>query len=406
MSKEKTAVWVVKLAFVNLMVLAFLGVVLRYKIAFSLPFIQQKHLLHAHSHFAFSGWVGQMIMTCILLTFKSHFSDKINSTFQRILILNSLFSYAQLIAFTLQGYGLYSIVFSSITTLLSYYFGIKYWQVCNKSIHHLGAKFFKAAIVFNMFSSLGTGSLVYLMINHISYAEWYLASVYFFLHFQYNGFFIFSIVGFFFTLLYQWNVPVKNANKTFWTMAISLPFAYLLSIIWANLPWYIYTFAVIAALVQFSSWIHVLRIFLINNVIQKNLKGIAKWLIWIAFFAGTIKFTLQLLSVIPSVSQYAFGFRPIVIAYLHLVLLGFVSLFLIGYFIQNAYLTYQKGFVFSVIFFLLGILGNEVILMFQGLSFFGFWSPSHSNELLLGMAVLMFFGLVGMNFNISNKNSY
>lgn len=397
MSKEKIANWVNKLALVNLMILAFLGVVLRYKIAFSLPFIQQKHLLHGHSHFAFSGWVSQMIMTCILLTFQAHISNKLNSIFQRILILNALFSYAQLIAFTLQGYGLYSIVFSSITTVMSYYFGILFWQICNKSIHHQGAKFFKAAIVFNMISSIGTGSLVYLMINHISHAEWYLASVYFFLHFQYNGFFIFSILGFFFTLLHQWNVSVKDQIQLFWMMTISLPFAYLLSIIWVNLPWYIYTFAVFAALTQFITWMKVLRIFSLSLVIQKKLQGIAKWLFWLAFLAGTIKFTLQLASVVPSVSQYAFGFRPIVIAYLHLVLLGFVSLFLIGFFIQHSQLTYKRGFVLSIILFLLGILGNELLLMFQGLSFFGFWSPSHSNELLLGMAGMMFLGLLGVN---------
>jgi fucose 4-O-acetylase-like acetyltransferase len=108
--------------------------------------------------------------------------------------------------------------------------------------------------------------------------------------------------------------------------------------------------------------------------------------------------------VIPSVSQYAFGFRPIVIAYLHLVLLGFISLFLIGYFIQLGYLKISNRMRVGLLFFLLGILGNELVLMFQGLSFFGFWSPPHSNELLLVMAGMMFVGM--FLINISNKNSY
>ena len=42
-----------RIAVFNLL-LAF-GVLLRYKIAYSLPFMQQKHMLHAHSHFAFTG---------------------------------------------------------------------------------------------------------------------------------------------------------------------------------------------------------------------------------------------------------------------------------------------------------------------------------------------------------------
>ena len=47
-----------RISLFNLMLVAFLGMILRYKILFSLPFLDQKHLLHAHSHFAFSGWVG------------------------------------------------------------------------------------------------------------------------------------------------------------------------------------------------------------------------------------------------------------------------------------------------------------------------------------------------------------
>ena len=50
----------------NLMLVALLGVTLRYKIAFSLPFIDQQNLLHGHSHFAFAGWVTQALMTLLV----------------------------------------------------------------------------------------------------------------------------------------------------------------------------------------------------------------------------------------------------------------------------------------------------------------------------------------------------
>ena len=35
---------------------------MRYKIAYYLPFIEQANFLHAHSHFAFSGWITQVLM--------------------------------------------------------------------------------------------------------------------------------------------------------------------------------------------------------------------------------------------------------------------------------------------------------------------------------------------------------
>ena len=56
----QTGKWI-RICLLNLFLVALLGVVLRYKIAFSLPFIDQRNLLHAHSHFAFAGWISQSI---------------------------------------------------------------------------------------------------------------------------------------------------------------------------------------------------------------------------------------------------------------------------------------------------------------------------------------------------------
>ncbi len=49
-----------QISFLNLLIVSLLGVTLRYKIAFSFPYLDQKHLLHGHSHFAFAGWVTQI----------------------------------------------------------------------------------------------------------------------------------------------------------------------------------------------------------------------------------------------------------------------------------------------------------------------------------------------------------
>ena len=61
----------------------------------------------------------------------------------------------------------------------------------------------------------------------------------------------------------------------------------------------------------------------------------ARIILTLSFLALTIKFMLQSGSVIPSLSTLAFGFRPIVIGYLHLVLLGFTTLFLLGSMLED-----------------------------------------------------------------------
>ena len=104
-----------KISLINLIIVASIGVVLRYKIAFSLPFINQKHLLHGHSHFAFSGWISMAIMTMLVEYLKSQSFTDAYKRYKWILYANLFTAYGMLIAFPIEGYGLYSIVFSTLS---------------------------------------------------------------------------------------------------------------------------------------------------------------------------------------------------------------------------------------------------------------------------------------------------
>ena len=55
-----------RISLFNLLVLSLIGVTLRYKIAYYFPYIDQKHLLHGHSHFAFAGWVSMALMVLMV----------------------------------------------------------------------------------------------------------------------------------------------------------------------------------------------------------------------------------------------------------------------------------------------------------------------------------------------------
>ena len=66
-----------------------MGVVLRYKIAWSLPIVDQKYFLHAHSHFAFAGWVSQALMA-LLIAYISEKNAKINLKKYRLLLYPGL----------------------------------------------------------------------------------------------------------------------------------------------------------------------------------------------------------------------------------------------------------------------------------------------------------------------------
>src|SRR5690349_17095422 len=120
-----------KISLFNLFLVSLLGVTLRYKIVFSLPFIDQKFLLHAHSHFAFAGWISQVLMAFIA---KYLYEKDVNirmQKYQRLLLVNVITAYGMLLSFPFEGYGLFSIIFSTLNIVVSYAFAFFVWKDLN-----------------------------------------------------------------------------------------------------------------------------------------------------------------------------------------------------------------------------------------------------------------------------------
>ena len=131
MQKEIPIRFWLRLSVFNLLLVAFIGVVLRYKIVGTFPYVDQKYLLHGHSHFAFSGWVSLALMSLMLQTISRLTKQSLPLIFNRILWINAIAAYGMLLSFPLQGYGVFSIFFSTLSIFTSYYFGWNIWQILN-----------------------------------------------------------------------------------------------------------------------------------------------------------------------------------------------------------------------------------------------------------------------------------
>lgn len=388
-----------KFSFLNLLLVSLIGVVLRYKIAFSLPFIDQKHLLHGHSHFAFAGWITHTLMLLLVQYLSRHQGDMVFRKYRFLLIANLVTAYGMLISFPLQGYGLWSISFSTLSIFTSYAFAVVYWKDLNrlpvKNTSHL---WFKMAILLNALSSLGAFALAFMMANKIIHQNWYLAAVYFFLHFQYNGWFFFGAMGLLFSRIEQITGIQKALRNIFWLFCTASVPAYFLSALWLPMHPIIYWMVVSAAFAQVTGWAWFIRTISRNKTdILHNLPVSGRWLLLLAALALSIKLLLQLGSTIPSLSQLAFGFRPIVIGYLHLVLLGVISIFLIGYIVSYQLTETHKTFINGVKIFVAGIFINELFLMTQGVAALSYNSVPYIDYCLLAAALIMFTGIVCMN---------
>jgi hypothetical protein len=393
-----------KVSLFNLLIVAAIGVVLRYKILYSLPFIDQKNLLHGHSHFAFSGWITQALMALLVYSLSSHTGKNFFKKYRIALYANLLCAYGMLVTFPSQGYGLYSIIFSNLSILCSWYFAILFWRDLNKSGYKNGvASWFKAALVFNVISSFGAFALAFMMATKHLHQSWYLASVYFFLHFQYNGWFFFACMGLLIEKLFVSDIHSKALKGIFRIFAIACVPAYFLSALWLPIPLWIYIIVCIVAIAQVVGWMWMVQL-MRKNKKPGNLPNTA-WskLLWLPALALTIKLLLQAGSTIPSLSDLAFGFRPIVIGYLHLVLLGMITLFILGYMVCCSLITINKRTIKSLIIFSSGVILNEMLLMIQGVAGMSYTAVPFIDQGLLLAALILFMGMLLLNYSQYNS---
>jgi hypothetical protein len=388
-----------QISFLNLLIVAAIGVVLRYKIAYSLSFIDQKHLLHGHSHFAFSGWVTQALMALMVSRLSAYRGIDLFKRYNWLLYANLICAYGMLLSFPVQGYGLFSIIFSTCSLFVSYFFAAYVWQDIRRTGQtKVVFSWFKAATIFGALSSIGAFALAFMMATKNMHQNWYLAAVYFFLHFQYNGWFMFAILGLLFEKMEGVPAIIPALRNIYRLFALACLPAYFLSALWMPIPIWVYIIVVIAAVIQVISWIWAATIIVGRKTFFKSqLSGFSYTIVVLSLLAFSIKLLLQLGSTIPSLSTLSFGFRPIVIGYLHLVLLGVTTLFILGYSMHAGAIEVTSKNKVGIFIFIGGIILNELALMIQGISAMGYVAVPYINEALLGIAFAMFSGLLIMN---------
>jgi hypothetical protein len=390
--------WAV-LSLLNFVILALVGVLLRYKIILPLPGVHQKNLLHGHSHFAFSGWVGMALFTGITWVIYRYNGGLDLKKYNRLFWLGQLSAFGMLLTFPFMGYKWPSISFSTLSVLFSYLLAYRVWVDAGKgSLPRPVMLWFRAAVVMLVLSTFGTFFLAWLMMQKGYSQELYIGSVYFFLHFQYNGWFLFAILGFFYCFLsyIPYQAGCYSRSQVFWLLVTaSLP-AYFLSALWMRLPGWMYWTAVLAGMLQLAA-LYYFTLTLLRCVrgTRAAVSPFVKWLWGFALLAFVLKILMQALSVIPSITHFAFGFRPIVIGYLHMVLLGLVSFFIMGFFVQVKLIRLDTSLGRTgMILFIAGVSLMEALLMLQGLYSIWFMAIPKASHVLFVFSLLIFVGLL------------
>jgi hypothetical protein len=360
--------WIVW-SFAYLIILGILGAFLRGIIIFPVEGVNYKNFLHGHSHIAFLGWIFTALFSAIIYSF---FPEK-SSSYKWLFALLQVSVIGMLISFPIQGYGLYSIIFSTLHIFLSWIFaGMTLKNLKTQAWHvksQLSTKFIRWALFFMIISAVGPFSLAVLMAKGLGGGTLYQLSIYFYLHFQYDGWFSFAVFGLFFKLLEQYNIKYNHiAGKNFYLLMASacIP-AYALSILWAAPSNWVFILASGGAVMQLIALYYGYKMIKgLKFQLEEKINRFAYSILIFAFVAFIIKLILQMVSVFPEIAEMAFYIRNFTIGYLHLVFLGFISTFLIAWFGINGFLNLQSaGIKKGWLIFLLSFLVTEILIFMQ-----------------------------------------
>ena len=389
----------------NFLIVAVLGVLMRYKIAYSLPIVDQKHVQEAHSHFAFYGWITQIIYVLIIRYLHGILSEQQLKKYHTLLVVNAIAAFVMIPSFIYNGYYWASIAASTVALLTSFAFFF-FLLMDLKGKQDLVKPWFIGGLFFAVISSVGVFGLSYMMSSGNMTQNLYLASTYYYLHFQYNGFFIFTCIGLLLHSLREIGAEIseKDNKMIFWLMFVGCVIGFGLSVLWMKMPLWIFIVIILGTIAQ---TIGAVKLYLVLKKnwpkLVLNFSALQRFVLMYVGFAFFAKIVLQLGSTIPVLSQFAFGFRNVVIAYLHLILLMCVSAFLINQILATNVFKMTKPVTTGLKLLLLGIFLNEAVLGLMGIFSIKYISIPYTPQILLAVSLLMLVSLGIILVNLKKK---
>lgn len=321
------------------------------------------NFLHAHSHGAFLGWVFLAINALVL---KFYIKPEIQIKISFIFWIDIVLLFIMPVSFSVQGYGVVSIIISSLHIFLSWYISVFIIREIRTSDSSNSELFMiKWSFIFQIVSGLFPLLLGFVVTKYGVGSIPYFNTIYTYLHFQYNGFFILIIISF----LIRHFQTQQHENNFIRLLEILLVFSVPLtlcnSFLWAHPSTIIYNISLAGALIQLIAACG-LMIIVEKTARRKNKQSGVFY-----FFAVllVLKCLMQLLTSFPYFSEIVTSNRYYVIFYLHFVLLGLVTIPLLYFFENLTNTASYKPFSLNMKLIMFGFLGSETGLLLKGFYF-------------------------------------
>lgn len=235
-----------------------------------------------------------------------------------------------MVTFPVQGYALFSIIFSTMHILLSYLFCRLVWKDSFKD-KTPAVRFLKTAVLFMVLSTFGVWCLGPAVSTLGKQSAFYQIAIQFFLHFQFNGWFLFAVLALF---LKQFQHAIEEQKfKMFYSLlVVSIFLTVAFPIRWFvenNILNWINILGVILQLFAFIYFYKMLKPQIID--FKTNLNRTAKLFYSLALCSLFLKIGIQLLTIFPNIAEVSHQIRNFVIGFIHLTTLGIIT----GFFVWN-----------------------------------------------------------------------
>ena len=300
------------------------------------------------------------------------------------------------LSFPSSGYGLLSVTFLGINMASAFVIAFIIFR-SGASMKTPGWKMIRAGLFFMLLSGLGPLALGPVAAMGLKNTVWYDFSVYFYLHFQYNGWFFLTLTGLVIAAAPPSWLTDKSSllNKTWIALVISVILTYSLSVINRG---YTLAFNILGGVGAIAQLVIILVIlFRPGSRGTDAMQGFGKnmgMLFGFSLIALIVKMVLQVLSAFPVLAGFAFGQRNIIVAYLHLVLIGFVSFGVIALYHEIGWFRNSPGYSIAVSIFAAGFFLNEFALLVSVAGGITILIP----KLLFAAALIMTLGIAGIVF--------
>lgn len=382
-----------------------LGLFMRYYFVGNVSeIIEYKNILHAHSHIALLGWGYLLVVGTFVFTFVKD-PDRL-SLYKKLFFGSVLATIGMLLSFPVQGYGAFSITFSTIHLLVSYAFAFHFFKDLSKVNKSTSTYLIRFALIWMLISSLGLWAVAPIGANFGKLHPLYFMSVQWFLHFQLNGWFVYAFLG---ILAFQlekrgWSIPFSEIKA--WSLHLSLLLTYALAVSWSTPIKGLLLINAIGVILQAIAYYWILKPFV--HQAFPNFSIPSSWInkiLYIGLFSLVLKATIQVALVIPDVATIAYTIRMYVIGFVHLVMLGAITFGLAAYCLKNKSLPSSTLSKWGWGSLSLGFLLTEIMILGQGTLIWAKMGFLPNYYLLLFLSSIFFpSGLILILIDLFRKN--